>query len=488
MEAVTYSMQLNELSTLIAERYVRPIPRGKLIETGLKGLYAASGQPVPAGLSEIVEKVIDDPAKLHRFLVLARLQIGNVEPLQGNRAIRPSLEAMLTLLDPFCQATFDSPLQARQPGPERFGLEFVDVNAAPPLIVKSVLLGSSAQKAGIRPWDEITQCNGTTVQGSADKYLSAFQVDVVRAAVFRPATRRSWTVVLYAESFEHESVLGVHRKADNSWEYFADAKSGIAQVRLAELGLNSCEELKRVLAQLQKDGLRGLLLDLRWCPGGYLEEARQIADVFLGGHQLPLYVHPTPGNLLALADNCLNHHCRNAVVRYRDGREDERYLGPPEIGMIAIPIVVVVNGETSGGAELIAAVLQDNRRAWIAGQRTRGKASVQSDLYLDRQQTGTPLTLRIPNARLKLTCGILTRPSGRNLNRFPECGPRDDWGVVPDAPLEFRVSSAAGMRLRDWWQLQSLRPGLCEEGLPLDDPKKDPQREYTLQFLRKLIH
>jgi carboxyl-terminal processing protease len=155
--------------------------------------------------------------------------------------------------------------------------------------------------------------------------------------------------------------------------------------------------------------------------------------------------------------------------------------------------VVLVNGETSGGAELIAAVLQDNLRARVVGQRTRGKATVQRLLDFQRRfdfrgdPAGGEPPVAIPGLGMKLSGGVLIRPSGRNFNRFPDSKPADDWGVRPDPGLEVRVSPELNRRLREWWLLQSLRPGTSDEGLPLDDPLADPQREAALQALLETL-
>jgi hypothetical protein len=138
-----------------------------------------------------------------------------------------------------------------------------------------------------------------------------------------------------------------------------------------------------------------------------------------------------------------------------------------------LPMVVLVNGDTSGGAELIAAALQDHKRALVVGQRTLGKGSVQ-----------IPLMLGLAGLGMKLTSGTFLRPCGKNLHRFPESKPEDDWGVQPSPDCEFRISTDLNRQLRQWWLLHSLRPGTSLERLPLDDPRADTPREVALQTLR----
>ena len=87
-------------------------------------------------------------------------------------------------------------------------------------------------------------------------------------------------MALLRESFYPESVQGVTRDVNNAWGYWVDAKKGIAHVRIVALGKYTAVELERVMERLERDGLHGLILDLRWCPGGYLDQA--VDDVLFG--------------------------------------------------------------------------------------------------------------------------------------------------------------------------------------------------------------
>src|SRR5262249_46860379 len=194
--------------------------------------------------------------------------------------------------------------------------------------------------------------------------------------------------------------------------------------------------LSQAVADLQRQGMRSLILDLRWCPGGFLNEAVNIALFFVGARKV-------------------------ATVKTRDGHQVEYAQGaglPPAGGpddkqLATLPLVVLVNGSTSGAAELIAAAVQDYNRGKIAGQRTLGKASVQTPL----------MQVQFDEKMLKLTTATFSRPSGKNLHRFRDSKESDDWGVRPDERFEFRVSAELDRRLQGWWQLQTLRPGRSRE-------------------------
>src|SRR5439155_15268224 len=121
------------------------------------------------------------------------------------------------------------------------------------------------------------------------------------------------------------------------------------------------------------------------------------------------------------------------IARTKDRGEGERVYqaqGDDEHKFLRCPVVVLVNGETTGGGELIAAALQDHKRAAVAGQRTRGKGSIQSPvprLALLREGGGFDGTLE-----LKLTTGTFVRPNGKGLNRLADSKPSDDRVVRPD--------------------------------------------------------
>ena len=503
-EARVFAVQLLRTVDQIAASYVRPVSREELLRTALAGLYEAARLPAPPSLADDLREALAGKARkaspeaspppedasipeadraVVDLIQHVRENIGDPPPLRDCQPLVVCCRAVAHGLDPYSAVVGAKELRrtlALDEYVEGFGLELRGAGACGPVVVDSMQAGGPAQRAGVRPGDEITALDGKPVRDfshpellqllhqppdPADAEAQAAEAPPpppppgastpatptapapVKLTLRRPDAPSTREIVLEWRRFRPESVLGVARQGDGAWTYWVDAKAGIAHVRLAALHKGAAEELRRVVSTLRDGGLRGLLLDLRWCPGGFLDEAVASAQVFL--------------------DEGVT-----ATIHAR-GREDQVFRGDGQGALTDFPMVVLVNGETSGGAELIAAALQDRGRAVVAGQRTLGKASVQ-----------TQLALGVPGAALKLTSGTFVRPSGKNLQRNPDSRREDDWGVRPDDGLEFRISPDLARTLKRDWQRQTLRPGPSAERLPMDDPDADPQRQAALEALR----
>lgn len=484
-EAKEYAQRLLSIARNVSDQYLRPVPMQDLVLAALTGLYDAARQPMPKTLPEDVKKaapflahgnpsyyVFNEESVL--LLARARESLGFKEPLKGHEALAASIRGMTKALDPYSVLVSGEDLRRSRGADQQhgLGLDLAENAGGDALAISAVFPGGPAQKAGLRPGDEIVEVDGKSVKGMMrEQLLTEFRKDLlqvdfrvdpnlpdsqprtVQLSLRRPGKKESWKATLECQSFKPETVLGVTRKDDNSWDYWIDQQRKLAHVRLTWIGTDTRDELAAVLKDLQSAGMRGLLLDLRWCPGGYLSQAVETASLFLGDGRLV------------------------TVVKTRNGTTTNSHsMGEDKGKLLDVPIVVLVNGETSGGAELIAAALQDHKRAAVAGQRTLGKGNVQ-----------TSLDVGISGMGLKLTNGTLTRPSGKSLHRFPESRPADDWGVRPDGKLEHRVSSDLSRQLKEWWQQQTLRPGSSRERLPLDDPAADAQRQAALEALRGLV-
>jgi C-terminal peptidase prc len=334
-----------------------------------------------------------------------------------------------------------------------------------PWRVKRVLAGSPAQRAGVKPDDLITHFNGAEITAeNVDKLfaelanprasfdmLTGQQAPVERTLTFRRGEDRTFTASLKSETFDPESAFGVWRTAEDKWDCMLDRKSKIGYIRLGAIETRVDHKVAEMLADLTKQGCRALILDLRWCPGGYVEPGTQIAGMFLPEGSVIYKMDASPAT----------------------GRGGD-LLVPPGGGQFArIPLVLLVGNETTGGGELIASALRDNNRCVVIGQRSVGRATI-----LNSIEAG------FLGLQYRITIGTSLRPNGKNRQRTPESQPTDDWGIRPDPGLEVPITADKSADLRRQADLHGLRPAGSREALPFDDPATDPHRLEALKYLR----
>jgi len=471
-EARRFAIDVASVLDQVADGYVRPVPREKLYEAALAGMHVLARRPVPAALAADVRKAVaaPPPPNLGRtgtaapcepredLLARACQSLG----LSRHDATHAACRAVARLLDPHSGlVTAEEQRRAVGLDHESHGLGLETRGAT----VEAVHPGGPAQAGGLRPGDVLLSVNDHPMSQIRPALLAALKNDrvrvgptrlgsddpapastLVRLRYRRPGQEGVRQVELLRMRYRPETVQGAKRKPDNSWEHLLDGGM-VAHVRVTSLSRGTADELRNVVEGLVARGTRALVLDLRWCPGGYLNEAVDVAGLFIGDELI-------------------------ATVKGR-GREDSVYRGAGLPIRKSLPVVVLVNNETSGGAELVAAALQDHGRATVAGQRTLGKASVQ-----------TPIPTGLEGVAFKLTGGTFIRPSGKNLHRFNESQSRDDWGVIPDE--DCRVSPGLGARMKADWLLWSLRPSSSLERLALDDPTADTQRRAAAKLAARL--
>ncbi|MFM7149317.1 MAG: S41 family peptidase, partial [Gemmataceae bacterium] len=226
-------------------------------------------------------------------------------------------------------------------------------------------------------------------------------------------------------------------------------------------------ELKSAVETLEKERIRGLIIDLRNNPGGLLRAAVEISDLFL-----------TDGVIVSTKGR--NH--REEVFRAKLDGTMLMPMGRP------VPIVVLVNHYSASASEILAAALQDHKRAVVMGERSYGKGSVQNILLLENDSSA-----------LKLTTAGYFRPSGKNIHRFPDAKDfeaaridPDEWGVKPDAGMETamteleRVEYMAYRSDRDIIRKSPKAPEKDAQGNP-KKPYEDKVLKKALDYLRKEV-
>lgn len=320
--------------------------------------------------------------------------------------------------------------------------------------------GTPAARAEIRSGDHMLEIDGQGTKGMSMldilKLMRGEPGEPLRLLVRHADAEHPELKTLKREVIMVDSILGDRRTAEGDWEFRLEDEPRIAHVRLTTFGNKSTEELESALDRLTKEGVRGAVLDLRDDAGGALETAVAICDMLL------------PAGLTIVE------------IRGRDGVVDDRTVSTGEGRFQKLPVVVLVNQNSASASEIVAACLQDHRRAAVAGQRTYGKGTVQKLIPVE---SGRSL--------LKLTTASYWRPSGRNIHRTPEAKESDDWGVSPDPGLDVPLSDEEYERYleyraaRDLWgdlpTELSDRDGKDDDASEADDAPAEPFQDRQLQ-------
>jgi carboxyl-terminal processing protease len=220
-------------------------------------------------------------------------------------------------------------------------------------------------RAGVMSGDRIVRIDGKSTEKmglqDAVKTLRGEPGTDVRVTVFRPSGNELKEYKLTRSIIKIDMVMDIEGK-----KTFPLGENKIGYIRLVQFGEKTSQELETGIKALKKQGMQGLVLDLRWNPGGLLDQAVDVCEKFLPRGQL---VVSTEGR----------NSAQNSS-RYANGRDELNNL----------PMVVLVNLGSASASEIVAGCLQDRKRAIILGEKTFGKGSVQSIMPL---QDGSALRL-----------------------------------------------------------------------------------------------
>lgn len=324
--------------------------------------------------------------------------------LSERELIDAAIQGMVSRLDPYSHYVRPEELDQFRKGIERefigIGIQVAERDGR--LQIISPLHGTPAWRAGLRAGDQILQINDTSTRDlslvDAMRLMSGEVGSEVQISVLHLNEGQAETVTLKRELIQEPTVLGYRRLAAGEWDYFCDLSAKIGYIRITSFSRKTADDLSQTLQQLLADGMRGLVVDLRFNPGGMLNQAIEASDLFL--HE---------GRIVSMVGRSMDD-------RVWDAREDGTII--PR----GFPVGVLVNRYSASAAEIVSAALQDNQVAVIVGERTWGKGSVQNIVELEQGKSA-----------LKLTTAGYQRPSGKNIHRAAGAAETDDWGVQPDA-------------------------------------------------------
>ncbi|MBC8378655.1 MAG: hypothetical protein H8E62_05725, partial [Planctomycetes bacterium] len=221
--------------------------------------------------------------------------------------------------------------------------------------------------------------------------------------IHRPSTNETQDYTITRDRIVVDPLRGWTRDAGGRWDYMIDPDNGIGYVRLMQFTENSGSDLDETLKKLKKKGLTGLILDLRFNSGGYLQVAADVVDLFV---KEGVIVKSNP-----------RHGFATYEIAHRSGTHPD------------YPLVILINGSSASASEIVAGALQDpkHQRATLVGERSYGKGSVQNQTAY----TGD-------GSLMKYTMAYYHLPSDqrvKNRYQFEKQG-RKDWGIAPDFEVE----------------------------------------------------
>jgi carboxyl-terminal processing protease len=386
-----------------------------------------------------------------------------VEEVNPERLFASAVNGMLSGLDE--NSMYIGPEEAtefRQQLDQEFGGIGIHVErdkATRELTVMSTIVDTPAYKAGLLAGDKIVRIDGQLV---AELEQPTLQIrgrvgDAVRLTIQRQGASEPIELPPIERAIiQVPSVLGDMRRPDGSWNYFVAGNPRIAYVRIANFGKRTSEEMDRVMSEIHDRGFDALVLDLRNNPGGYLEAAVQICDLFLESGTI-------------------------VTVRGRDSslvRERREATGPGTYS--GFPMAVLVNRFSASASEIVAASLQDNGRAIVVGERSFGKGTVQNVIALGDGKRD-----------LKLTTAYYFRPNNKKIHRRPDPtqpdgheSEKEEWGVMPDEGYRIKLSDE---ELHEWIEWRNRRDIPSKNNNPSEAPSPDKQLNKAVEYLEKAL-
>ncbi len=283
-------------------------------------------------------------------------------------------------------------------------------NSSGELTVNSLMPDTPAYNSGLDAEDVIVEVDGEptkdmSINCAVSKITGPSGTDVT-LTIRSKGQDKTKKITITRATIDVPTVRGWQRKSDGKWKYMLDPKSGIGYLRITSFTDNSARLMKQAVASLEKQGLNGLILDLRNNPGGYLQTAANIVDMFVD---------------------------KGPIVSTRPRWGFTEVHRAHKKATLKMPLVVLINGSSASASEIVSGALQDPlyKRATLIGSRSYGKGTVQQIVSVPGN-----------GAKLKYTMAFYHLPSGqkvKNRYQFEKIG-RTDWGITPDVEVKLTAN------------------------------------------------
>ena len=390
-----------------------------------------------AGLAAVDGRVAPQFARL--YTVYQLIKADYVDPTDDDKLVKGAIDGMLASLDPHSAylegaslERLDTMIDGSYAG---LGLQVVMDDSA--VKVVSPMRGSPAEKAGVKAGDFITHLDGKLIYG--------IELDDAVARMKGPAGTQI-RLTIYRPGRDAPFDLTVTRGVISLQPVTSELKGDVGVISVNEfshdVGKDVLAAIRTLSAGAQAGGkgghLAGLVLDLRQNPGGALDEAVALSDLFI-----------SDGVIVSQ---------RGRITSENDVyRAESVFAGDAAEG---IPLIVLIDAGSASASEIVAGALQDHHRALIMGERSFGKGSVQSMIRLDATHA------------VKLTTARYYTPSGRSVQ---------EGGIQPDIRVPQISDPDARKRDADALRESDLRGHLVNEA-GLDDKKLEADKKPDPRF------
>ena len=385
-----------------------------------------------AGLAAVDGRATPQFGKL--LAVYQLVKANYVDQVDDDKLLKGAINGMLTSLDPHSSYLDGPSLQRLQTmidgNYSGLGLSVVMDDGA--VKVVSPMRGSPAERAGVKAGDFITHLDGKLYYGGdLDEAVSKMRGEAgtsIRLTIFRPGRDEPFDVTVVRGVISLEPVTS---KLEN----------GIGIVTVNEFSRNVGNQVNAAIQKMKQESggkLSGLVLDLRSNPGGSLDEAVALSDLFL-----------TSGDIVSQRGRIASEN------EYY--RAESMFRGDAARG---IPLVVLIDAGSASASEIVAGALQDQHRAVVMGERSFGKGSVQQMIPLDR------------SSAIKITTARYFTPSGRSVQ---------EGGIEPDIRVPQLSDPDARKRSERVLRESDLRGHLINE-ISIDDKQLETDKQDDPRF------
>ena len=437
-----YKALLWKTAQIIHQYYFEEVHPDSLVQAATHGIFNALDPASKYTLNARVQFDGESTAKQlnHRLYTLMQMARAIDEnafyPVAADTLIRFGIAGMLEILDPYSVFlekrnldNFNIQTQGKYGG-LGFHIQVVYPDSA--IAVWSLLHDRTpAALAGVKSGDLITAINNTSTKGMS----AGVAADSMRGT---PGTSVTLTLERADRPTPFDLTIERQEVQMNSVSLATLFPDDTGYIKLKRFQKGSSREMFNAIVELEEQGMQRLIFDLRGNGGGYLEEAVQIADLFLPRDRLVVF---TAG---------------------RAFKDTSTYFTSEDALLHGIPLIVLVNRQSASASEIVAGAIQDWDRGLVLGTTTVGKGSVQQIVHIDDR------------AEIKLTMAAWHMPSGRSIDRrmrkdstlvrgydkefktlLLERTVRSGGGITPDIEVLGRSASRLFSQLKGFYSLNN---------------------------------